>query len=103
VVSKTISLTYLAKSTIPGKWKILTMKIVAHEFFYSEDVQTVNTCRGWIIEQLGFLIRNGSIPKSDDWVQLVLSWFTLHGLFTVKKKSDKSPIKEVGCLHRLVL
>ncbi|PCH38454.1 hypothetical protein WOLCODRAFT_115513 [Wolfiporia cocos MD-104 SS10] len=56
------------------------------------DVQAINARRAWIIEQLAALIRNGAIPKSDEWVQSVLDWFTVHGLFIIKKKSEKSSI-----------
>ncbi|KAI5899852.1 uncharacterized protein SCHCODRAFT_02525003 [Schizophyllum commune H4-8] len=55
------------------------------------DVQAVNSTRAWIIEQLASLIRNGAIPKDERWIQTILDWFTVHGLFTVKKKSEKSP------------
>lgn len=41
------------------------------------------------------LIRNGAIPKSDEWVQVVLNWFIVHGFFIVKKKSQKSLISAV--------
>ncbi|KAL1748073.1 DNA polymerase phi-domain-containing protein [Schizophyllum fasciatum] len=55
------------------------------------DVQAVNSTRAWIIEQLASLIRNGAIPKDERWIQTILDWFTVHGLFTIKKKSEKSP------------
>ncbi|KZT74012.1 hypothetical protein DAEQUDRAFT_661194 [Daedalea quercina L-15889] len=56
------------------------------------DAQAVNSRRTWIIDQLAALVRNGAIPKSDDWVQSILDWLAIHGLFTVTKKSEKSPI-----------
>ncbi|KAG5647160.1 hypothetical protein DXG03_001115 [Asterophora parasitica] len=56
-----------------------------------EDVHAINTRRSWIIEQFGALIRSGAIPKSDEWVQSILDWLIVHGLFVVKKKSEKSP------------
>ncbi|KAG6919948.1 hypothetical protein DXG01_013297 [Tephrocybe rancida] len=56
-----------------------------------EDIHAVNSRRSWIIEQLGALVRSGSIPKDDDWVQSILDWLIVHGLFTVIKKSEKSP------------
>ncbi|KAH0584348.1 hypothetical protein H2248_009888 [Termitomyces sp. 'cryptogamus'] len=55
-----------------------------------EDIRAINSRRSWIIEQLGGLIRSGSIPKNDDWVQSILDWLVVHGLFTVKKKIEKS-------------
>ncbi|TRM61838.1 DNA polymerase phi-domain-containing protein [Schizophyllum amplum] len=54
------------------------------------DVQAINSTRAWIIEQLTSLIRNGAIPKQESWIQTILDWFTIHGLFTIKKKSEKS-------------
>ncbi|KAF7363316.1 hypothetical protein MSAN_00987000 [Mycena sanguinolenta] len=55
------------------------------------DVQVTNSRRVWIIDQLSALIRNGAIPKEDDWIMSVLNWLALNGLFVVKKKSEKSP------------
>jgi DNA polymerase phi len=45
---------------------------------------------------MSMLIRNGAIPKSDDWVKTILDWLSLYGLFTVKKKSEKSPFTAVS-------
>ncbi|KAI0637371.1 DNA polymerase phi-domain-containing protein [Trametes polyzona] len=56
------------------------------------DIQALNTRRAWVIEQLAALIRNGAIPKSDAWIQTILDWLAVHGLFIVSKKSEKSPI-----------
>ncbi|KAJ6455722.1 DNA polymerase phi-domain-containing protein [Mycena sanguinolenta] len=55
------------------------------------DVQAINSRRAWIIDQLSALIRNGALPKDDDWIMSVLNWLALNGLFVVKKKSEKSP------------
>ncbi|KXN82577.1 DNA polymerase V [Leucoagaricus sp. SymC.cos] len=57
-----------------------------------DAIQVINHKRQWTIEQLFALVRNGSIPKSDEWVQSVLDWLIVHGLFLVKKKSSKTPI-----------
>ncbi|KAG6841689.1 hypothetical protein C0991_008327 [Blastosporella zonata] len=57
----------------------------------TEDIHAINSRRSWIIDQLGALIRSGSMPKSDDWVQSILDWLVIHGLFNIKKKSEKSP------------
>ncbi|GJE98126.1 DNA polymerase phi-domain-containing protein [Phanerochaete sordida] len=54
------------------------------------DIQALNARRAWIVDQLAALIRNGAIPKDDQWVQTILDWFTVHGLFAIKKKSEKS-------------
>ncbi|KAI0648248.1 DNA polymerase phi-domain-containing protein [Trametes meyenii] len=56
------------------------------------DIQALNTRRVWIIEQLAALIRNGAIPKSDAWIQTILDWLAVHGLFIVTKRSEKSAI-----------
>ncbi|VDB99939.1 unnamed protein product [Peniophora sp. CBMAI 1063] len=57
-----------------------------------EDAQVTNSRRSWIIEQFTSLVKNGSIPKDDAWVQLVLDWLVVHGIFVVKKKSEKGAI-----------
>ncbi|EEB87038.1 hypothetical protein MPER_15797, partial [Moniliophthora perniciosa FA553] len=54
------------------------------------SVETINARRKWIIDQLFALIRNGAIQKSDEWVQVVLDWLVVNGLFVVKKKKEKS-------------
>ncbi|KAF8894690.1 hypothetical protein BD779DRAFT_1609359 [Infundibulicybe gibba] len=64
------------------------------------DVQSINTRRAWIIDQLASLIRNGSIPKNDEWIQLILDWFVVHGLFTIQKKSSKSPYHALHSLPK---
>jgi hypothetical protein len=62
---------------------------------YCFSAETLNRRRAWAIEQLSMLIRNGSIPKTEEMVQSILEFLTLHGLFTVRKKTDKGPIKTV--------
>ncbi|KAJ3735465.1 DNA polymerase phi-domain-containing protein [Lentinula guzmanii] len=54
------------------------------------EIDTINARRRWIIDQLAALIRNGSIAKTGEWVESVLNWFVVNGLFVVKKKSEKS-------------
>ncbi|KAI0806965.1 DNA polymerase phi-domain-containing protein [Fomes fomentarius] len=56
------------------------------------DIQGVNTRRAWIIDQLSALVRNGAVPKSDTWIQTILDWLAVHGLFIIAKKSEKSTI-----------
>ena len=51
------------------------------------DVQAINARRTWVIEQLAALIRNGAIPKDDTCIRAILDWFTVHGLFIVRKPS----------------
>ncbi|KAJ7273570.1 DNA polymerase phi-domain-containing protein [Mycena haematopus] len=55
------------------------------------DIQAINSRRTWIIDQLSALIRNGAVPKDDDWIMSILNWLALNGLFIIKKKSEKSP------------
>ncbi|KAG0705011.1 DNA polymerase phi-domain-containing protein [Suillus ampliporus] len=43
----------------------------------------------WIADQFAALVRNGAIPKREDWIQLVLNWFAVQGLYVVKRKSTK--------------
>ncbi|QRW27168.1 DNA polymerase phi subunit [Rhizoctonia solani] len=50
----------------------------------------------YVFEQLAALMRNGSIPKDDEWIKSVLELFILHGLFTVTKKNKNS---ELASLH----
>ncbi|KAJ7098057.1 DNA polymerase phi-domain-containing protein [Mycena belliarum] len=57
----------------------------------SADFQVINSRRAWIIDQLSALIRNGAVPKDDDWIMTILDWLALNGLFVLKKKSEKSP------------
>lgn len=59
------------------------------------DVEALNARRAWIIEQLATLIRNGAIPKDDQWIKNILDWFIVHGLFVIKKRSEKSPFLAV--------
>ena len=56
----------------------------------------MNTRRAWVIEQLSALIRNGAIPKSDAWIQTILDWLAVHGLFIIAKKSEKAAITAVS-------
>ena len=59
------------------------------------DVEVINARRVWIVDQLTALVRNGAIPKNDAWVQTILDWFTVHGLFVVRKTDEKSELLAV--------
>ncbi|TFK27400.1 DNA-directed DNA polymerase, partial [Coprinopsis marcescibilis] len=50
----------------------------------------IDSRRNWIIDQLNGLVRNGNVPKSDEWVKAILDFFVVHGLFMIKKKKSKS-------------
>ncbi|KAI0086629.1 DNA polymerase phi-domain-containing protein [Irpex rosettiformis] len=65
------------------------LKQVNDEHPHTSDVQALNARRAWIVDQLAALVRNGAIPKDDRWVQTILDWFVVHGLFSIKK-NDKS-------------
>ncbi|KAG1782776.1 DNA polymerase phi-domain-containing protein [Suillus placidus] len=43
----------------------------------------------WIADQFTALVHNGAIPKREDWIQLILNWFAVQGLYLVKRKSAK--------------
>ncbi|KAI6036062.1 DNA polymerase phi-domain-containing protein [Pisolithus microcarpus] len=40
-----------------------------------EDATALNSRRAWIADQFAALIRNGSVPKSDEWIQVILDWY----------------------------
>ncbi|KAI0263807.1 DNA polymerase phi-domain-containing protein [Gloeopeniophorella convolvens] len=63
------------------------------------DIQVINARRAWIVEQFAALVRHGAIPKDDGWVQVILDWLVVHGIFIVKKKSPKSPFSAVCSLR----
>ncbi|KAI0691182.1 DNA polymerase phi-domain-containing protein [Cytidiella melzeri] len=66
------------------------LKQVNDEPTHTSDVRALNARRAWIVDQLAALVRNGAIPKDDQWVQTVLNWFVVNGLFVIKKKNGKS-------------
>lgn len=70
---------------------------IAHCCMNRTEIQAINSRRMWIVDQLTALIRNGAIPKSDDWIQLVLDCLVVGGLFVVKRSSGKSRYRAV-CL-----
>ncbi|KIY51003.1 hypothetical protein FISHEDRAFT_38185 [Fistulina hepatica ATCC 64428] len=53
----------------------------------------INSKRFWLIEQLSLSIRNRAIPKSDNWVKQILDWLVVHGIFSIRKKTDRSPVQ----------
>ncbi len=76
--------------------RIITFsKIVGNSLKTRSGTQVIDARRSWIIEQFAALIRKGTIPKSDEWVQVILEWFIAHGFFTIKKRSQKSSISAV--------
>ncbi|KAF9264758.1 hypothetical protein L218DRAFT_899775 [Marasmius fiardii PR-910] len=67
---------------------------IAHLLQQANDdsltIETSNSRRRWVIDQLSALIRNGAIVKDDEWVLEVLDWLVVNGLFVVKKKKENS-------------
>ncbi|KAG9226432.1 hypothetical protein CCMSSC00406_0003311 [Pleurotus cornucopiae] len=57
-----------------------------------EDIQGRDARRSWVIDQIAALVRNGSVPKNDKWVQDILDWLVVNGLFVYKKATDKTAI-----------
>lgn len=55
----------------------------------------IHSRRTWIVDQFAALVRNGSIPKNDEWIQIVLDFYVVNGLFLVCKKSEDSLIHSV--------
>lgn len=53
------------------------------------DVIAEEAKKIWIADQFTALVRNGAIPKREDWIQLILNWFAVQGLYLVKRKSAK--------------
>lgn len=74
--------------------------IVDNSLRARSDNQVIDARRSWIIGQFAALIRRGTIPRSDEWVQVILEWFIVHGTFTIIKKSQKSSISAV-CISPL--
>ncbi|EJD05959.1 uncharacterized protein FOMMEDRAFT_104342 [Fomitiporia mediterranea MF3/22] len=64
--------------------------IQVNEGEQGDSFASVDARRAWIIEQLAALLRKASIPKTDDSIQLILTWLTTHAFFKVVKKSSKS-------------
>jgi DNA polymerase phi len=75
--------------------------IVDNSLRARSDTQVIDARRSWIIEQFVALIRKGITPKGDEWVQVILDWFIVHGIFNIKKRSQKSLISAV-CLQKLL-
>ncbi|KAI6103557.1 DNA polymerase phi-domain-containing protein [Pisolithus sp. B1] len=63
-----------------------------------EDTAALNSRRTWIADQFAALIRNGSVPKSDEWIQVILDWYAVNGLYSIRKKSGSSSIQALRAL-----
>jgi DNA polymerase phi len=62
---------------------------------HRNDTKAVEMRRLWIVDQFAALLRNTTVPRQDDWIQAILDWFVVHGLFNIIKKSSKSDMKAV--------
>jgi DNA polymerase phi len=63
----------------------------------TKDVSALEDRRAWALDQMVALMRNGAVPKTDEWVSRVLDFFLVHGFFIVRKADKKSKIKAVSC------
>ncbi|CAE7157151.1 unnamed protein product [Rhizoctonia solani] len=95
--TKTIE-TILASTDIEGVRKYTDSLINQLRESAASDVDPSeqDSKRRYVFEQLAALMRHGSIPKDDEWVNSILELFILHGFFTVTKKNKNS---EIGLLH----
>ncbi|GAB1517408.1 DNA-directed DNA polymerase [Rhizoctonia solani] len=95
--TKTVE-TILASTDIDGVKKYTTSLVNQLRDGVASDAEPTeqDSKRRYVFEQLAALMRNGSIPKDDEWIKSVLELFILHGLFTVTKKNKNS---ELASLH----
>ena len=70
-------------------------RIQGAEMQSDREPSVLNSQRTWIADQFAALIRNGSIPRDDEWIQIVLDFYIVSGLFVVRKKSESNPIHAV--------
>ncbi|KAG8217899.1 DNA polymerase phi-domain-containing protein [Butyriboletus roseoflavus] len=63
-----------------------------------EEPSAIDSRRTWIADQFAALVHNGSIPKNDEWIQIVLDFYVVNGLFVVRKKSENNPIHSLRVL-----
>lgn len=58
-----------------------------------EELQSIDTRRKVVLDQVLALLKNASIPKSDETVDIVLTFLIVHGFFRiVKVPKDASPV-----------
>ncbi|KAB5592609.1 DNA polymerase phi subunit [Ceratobasidium theobromae] len=89
--TKTVE-TILASTDIEGvkTYTALLIDQLKEDGSSNTDLCEKDTKRRYVFEQLAALMRNGSIPKDDEWINSVLELFILHALFTVIKKNKAS-------------
>ncbi|CAE6520437.1 unnamed protein product, partial [Rhizoctonia solani] len=91
--TKTVE-TILASADIEGVKKYTSSLVnqLRESVAPDADPNEQDSKRRYVFEQLAALMRNGSIPKDDEWTNSVLELFILHGLFTVTKKNRNSEV-----------
>ncbi|KAG7452647.1 uncharacterized protein BT62DRAFT_958631 [Guyanagaster necrorhizus] len=62
------------------------------------DTKGLNARRSWVMDQLVALIRNGSMPKRDDWIRQILEWFVVHGFFIIRTPAKQSSFRGTECV-----
>ncbi|KAK0459585.1 DNA polymerase phi-domain-containing protein [Desarmillaria tabescens] len=55
-----------------------------------DDTEGINARRSWVMDQLVALVKNGSIPRRDDWIRQILEWFVVNGFFIVRKPAKQN-------------
>ncbi|KAK0503113.1 DNA polymerase phi-domain-containing protein [Armillaria luteobubalina] len=63
-----------------------------------DDIEGLNARRSWVMDQLVALIKNGSIPKQDDWIRQILEWFVVNGFFIVRKVATQTSYRGTDCI-----
>ncbi|EIW66554.1 hypothetical protein TREMEDRAFT_35002 [Tremella mesenterica DSM 1558] len=58
----------------------------------SEDLEGLEDKRTWALNQMVALVRNGSVPKDDQWISSVLEFLLVHGFFVILKTTKKGDI-----------
>ncbi|QRW14703.1 DNA polymerase phi subunit [Ceratobasidium sp. AG-Ba] len=101
-ITRTKTVETILASTDIGGVKKYTASLIAQfrENDANVDPSEQDTKRRYVVEQLSALMRNGSIPKDDEWVNSILEFFTLHGMFSVTKKNKSSPLTAVHCVTK---
>ncbi|KAK0197249.1 DNA polymerase phi-domain-containing protein [Armillaria mellea] len=63
-----------------------------------DDIEGLNARRSWVMDQLVALMKNGSIPKRDDWIRQILEWFVVNGFFIVRKPATQISCRGMDCI-----
>jgi DNA polymerase phi len=74
---------------------LFLVRIQAAKMQSDREPSAIDSRRIWIADQFAALVRNGSIPKNDEWMQIVLDFYVVNGLFVICKKSENNPIHSV--------